>query len=87
LRNPLVSPLYADFHGFPPLFIQADSSEILLDDAKRLADKARADGVDVTLKIWDGMWHAWHALGGLIPEGKKAFEEIGQFLNVHKSEE
>jgi acetyl esterase/lipase len=87
LRNPLVSPLYANFHGFPPLFIQADSSEILLDDAKRLADKARADGVDVTLKIWDGMWHVWHALGGLIPESKKAFEEIGQFLTVHKSEE
>jgi acetyl esterase/lipase len=87
LRNPLVSPLYADFHGFPPLFIQADSSEILLDDAKRLADKARAYVVDVTLKIWDGMWHAWHALGDLIPESKKAFEEIGQFLNAHKSEE
>lgn len=87
LQNPLVSPLYADFHGFPPLFIQADSNEILLDDAKRLAEKAKAGGVDVTLKIWDGMWHAWHALGGLIPESKKAFEEIGQFLNAHKSEE
>ena len=87
LKNPLVSPLYADFHGFPPMFIQTDSSEILFDDAKRLADKARVDGVDVTLKVWNGLWHAWHAMGGLIPESKKAFEEIGQFLNAHKPEE
>ena len=86
LKNPLVSPLYADFHGFPPMFIQTDSSEILFDDAKRLADKAKADGVDVTLKVWNGLWHAWHAMGGLIPESKKAFEEIGQFLNTNKTE-
>ena len=55
LRNPLVSPIYADFHNFPPLLIQVGSDEILLDDARTLADKAKADGVDVTLKIWN--WH------------------------------
>lgn len=81
LINPLVSPLYADFHGFPPLFIQVDGSEILLDDAKSLADKARAEGVDVTLKVWNGLWHAWHALGELIPESKMAFDEMGQFIS------
>ncbi len=80
LTNPLVSPLYGDFHGFPPLLIQAGSEEILLDDSILLAEKARSAGVDVTLKIWDGMWHVWQALGDLIPENKKTFEEIGQFV-------
>ena len=78
--HPLVSPAYADFHGFPPLLIQVGSDEVLLDDARRLAEKARADGVDVTLRIWDGMWHVWHALGGLTPESTQAVEEIHTFL-------
>jgi acetyl esterase/lipase len=80
LDNPLVSPVYADFHGFPPLLIQVGSEEILLDDARMLADKAKADGVDVTLNIWDGMWHVWQMLGDVIPENKKAFDEIGKFV-------
>jgi acetyl esterase/lipase len=79
LNNPLVSPIYADFHGFPPLFIQVGSDEILLDDSILLAEKAKADGVEVTLKIHDNMWHVWMILGELIPESKKAFEEISQF--------
>ena len=80
LTNPLVSPVYGDFHGFPPLLIQVGSEEILLDDSILLAEKAKSAGVDVTLKIWDGMWHVWQALGDLIPENKKTFEEIGQFV-------
>jgi epsilon-lactone hydrolase len=81
--NPLVSPIHADFHGFPPLFIQVDDSEILLDDARTLAGKARAHGVKVVLKTWSGLWHVWHALGSAIPETQKAFEEIKQFLDIH----
>lgn len=80
LTRPLLSPIYADFHGFPPLLIQVGSDEVLLDDARRLAEKARADGVDVTLHIWDGLWHVWHALGGLTPESAQAFQEIHTFL-------
>ena len=80
LTNPLVSPIHGDFHGFPPLLIQVGSEEILLDDSTLLAEKARSAGVDVILKIWDGMWHVWQALGDLIPENKKTFEEIGQFV-------
>jgi monoterpene epsilon-lactone hydrolase len=83
LTNPLVSPVYGDFHGFPPLLIQVGSEEILLDDSFMLAEKAKADGVDVTLNIWDGMFHVWQALGDLIPENKKTFEEIGQFVHDH----
>jgi acetyl esterase/lipase len=83
LKNPLVSPIYADFRGFPPLLIQVGSEEILLDDAILLAEQAKADNVDVTLKVWDGMWHVWPILGELIPESKMAFEEIRQFINTH----
>jgi len=79
--HPLISPIYADFHNFPPLLIQVGSDEVLLDDARMLAEKAKVDGVNVTLKIWDEMWHVWPALGDLIPESKKAFEEIGQFID------
>jgi acetyl esterase/lipase len=80
LVNPLVSPIFADFHGFPPLMIQAGSEEVLLDDSRLLAEKARAEGVSVTLKVWDGLWHVWHALGDLIPESRMAFDEISQFV-------
>jgi acetyl esterase/lipase len=78
--NPLISPVYADFCGFPPLLIQVGSDEILLDDSVMVADKAKADGVDVTLKVWDGLWHVWPALGDLIPESRMAFEEMKQFV-------
>jgi monoterpene epsilon-lactone hydrolase len=81
--NPLVSPIFADLHSFPPLLIQAGSDEILLDDAIALAEKAKADGVDVTLKIWDGLWHVWQVLGDLIPESRMAFEEVGVFLRPY----
>jgi monoterpene epsilon-lactone hydrolase len=80
--NPLVSPVFADFHGFPPLLIQVSGDEVLLDDAVALAEKARSAGVDVTLKVWDGLWHVWQVVGDAIPESKMAFEEIGQFVRA-----
>ncbi|MCX6065942.1 MAG: alpha/beta hydrolase, partial [Chloroflexi bacterium] len=80
LTNPLVSPVYADFHDFPPLLIQVGSEEILLDDARMVAEKASAAGVEVTLKVWDDLWHVWPALGELLPESRQSFEEIRQFI-------
>lgn len=85
LNNPLISPIHADLHGLPPLFIQVGSDEVLLDDSILLAEKAKATGVDVTLKIHDNMWHVWMVLGELIPESKKAFEEIAIFISAHTS--
>ena len=80
LADPLISPVFADLRGLPPILIQVGSEEILLDDSLALAEKAKAGGVEVTLRVWDGMWHVWHALGNLIPESRMAFEEIGQFV-------
>ena len=80
LTNPLVSPVYADLRGLPPLLIQVGRDEILLDDSITLAEKAKSTGVDVTLRIWDDMWHAWPVLGDLIPESGMAFEEMKEFV-------
>lgn len=80
LREPLVSPYFAEYHGFPPLLIQVGGEEVLLDDAQRVAEKAKAAGAEVKLSIYEGMWHVWHTAGGLLPEGRKAFEEIGEFV-------
>ena len=77
---PLASPVYGDLHGLPPLLIHAGDDEILLDDSTRLAERARAAGVEVTLDVWDGMWHAWHAFAFLLPEGQQAIEQIGRFI-------
>ncbi|MFZ5921381.1 MAG: alpha/beta hydrolase [Chloroflexota bacterium] len=80
LSNPMVSPVYANFHGFPPMLIQVGSEEILLDDAVAVAEKAKAAGVDVTLRVWPGMWHVWHAAGTWLPESRAALDEIGRFV-------
>ena len=80
VRSPLISPLYADLHGLPPLLIQAGADEILLDDATRCADKARKAGVDVTLEIWDEMFHVFPLLP-FIREAKEAVERIAAFAS------
>ena len=80
-REPLVSPVYADYQDFPPLLIQVGSEEVLLDDARMIAEKAKAAGVEVSLSVYEGMWHVWHTFGTLLPEARAAFEEIRQFVD------
>ena len=79
LTSPYISPLYADLRGLPPLLIQAGSEEILLDDATRLAQKARRDGVAVTLHIWDGLFHVFPAVP-FLPETRQALQEAARFV-------
>jgi epsilon-lactone hydrolase len=82
-RNPLASPLHADYHGLPPLLIQVGSTETLLDDSTRVAEKAKAAGVEVDLEVWDEMIHVWHVFAKLLPEGQQAIDRIGQFVLQH----
>lgn len=82
-RTPLASPLYADLSGLPPLLIQVGTAEILLSDSTRLARKAQAAGVEVTLETWDGMMHVFQAFASRIPEGRKAIHGIGTFIKKH----
>jgi monoterpene epsilon-lactone hydrolase len=78
-RHPLASPLYADLRGLPPLLVHVGRDECLLDDSTRLAERARAAGVDVSLVVWDDMWHVFHSFAAEVPEARRAIEEIGAF--------
>jgi epsilon-lactone hydrolase len=81
--SPLVSPIYADLTGLPPLLIQAGSHEILLDDATRLAAKAAADDVAVTLDITPEVPHVFQAFAGMLDEGDEALDRAAAFLRNH----
>jgi monoterpene epsilon-lactone hydrolase len=78
-RHPLASPIYADLSGLPPMIIQAGTREILLDDARRLAERAEEDGVDVELDVREGMFHVWQFFTPLVPESNKALKKLGRF--------
>jgi monoterpene epsilon-lactone hydrolase len=79
-HNPLASPLYADLHGLPPILIQVGTSEVLLDDSVRLADRAKAHGVEVKLDIWKDMIHVFQAFAAFVPESRQAIDQIGMFI-------
>jgi monoterpene epsilon-lactone hydrolase len=81
-RTPSASPLYANLAGLPPLLIQVGSSEILLDDANRLAARAGAAGVKVRLEIWPAMFHVWHLYAPLLDEGRDALDDAAAFLQA-----
>ncbi|MGV2291088.1 alpha/beta hydrolase [Trinickia sp. YCB016] len=78
--HPHASPLYADFAGLPPLFIQAGSTEVLLDDSRRVAEKARAAGVSVDFEIWPNMPHVWQLYAPFVPEARKALDRAAAFV-------
>ena len=79
-RTPTASPLHADLSDLPPLLIQVGTAETLLDDSTRLAERARAAGVDVTLEPWDEMIHVWQIFAGMLPEADQAIAGIGEFV-------
>ena len=81
--DPLVSPLYADLTGLPPLLIQVGDRETVLDDSIMFADKARTAGVQVDLHVWDGMFHVFQMFGTELPEAHQAITEIASFLDRH----
>jgi acetyl esterase/lipase len=82
-RNPLASPLYGNLQGLPPILILVGTAELLLDDSKRFAERAKEAGVDITLDIWDDMPHVFPAFAAFAPEGQDAIEKIGEFIRKH----
>lgn len=78
--HPLASPIYADLSSLPPIHIQVGSIEILLDDARHLAERGRTCGVRVTLDIWQGMLHVWQLGFRFIPEGADALAQAAAFI-------
>lgn len=81
-KDPLASPLYADLRGLPPLCIHVGTCEVLLDDARRLAEKAGRDGVDVELFVGEDMIHVWQFYSPLVPESREAIDKLGAFYKA-----
>jgi acetyl esterase/lipase len=84
-RFPLVSPVFAEVEGLPPLFIQVGDDEILLSDSERLADACIAAGIDVELEVWPEMWHVFQMFIGEMPEAREAIAKIGQYIQARWS--
>ena len=80
-KNPLVSPLFGDFHGFPPLLVQATPPEMLFEECQTLVKKAKEAGVDATFQVWDGMVHTWQHIGlGVWPESQEAIDKASEWV-------
>lgn len=82
-RTPLAAPLYADLKGLPPLLIQVGDHETLLDDSTRVAQRAQAANIKVTLEVWPEMIHVWQMFASFLPEGQEAIDGIGKFIREH----
>jgi acetyl esterase/lipase len=80
-RAPYASPLYADLGGLPPTLILVGTSEVLLDDSTRFAERARAAGQPVEIEVWEEMIHIWPFFADL-PEAAKAVERMGAFMRA-----
>jgi monoterpene epsilon-lactone hydrolase len=82
-KNPLISPLFGDLEGLPPLLFQVSPCEMLYSDSVRVVKKAKSAGVNVTIQEWEDMPHVFQGFGlNILPEAKKAIKKIGEF--VHK---
>lgn len=82
--NPLISPVHGDLSGLPPMLIQVGSEEILMNDAQRLADVARRDGVEVRLDIYNSLWHVFQVHAGQLDRATEAVNDAGNFIRQHQ---
>jgi len=80
---PGLSPVFADLSGLPPLLVEVGTAEVLLDDARRVADRAREAGVDVTLFEGEDLIHVWHFFAGAVPEANEGIARVAEFVRRH----
>ena len=85
LDDPLVSPVYMDFAGLPPILIHVSASEILLDDATRARESASAAGVDVEFRSWEGVPHVFQLFAGNLPEAEESLTDIATWFDDRRS--
>lgn len=78
--NFLLSPVYGDLEGLPPIFLQAGSCELLLCDVNRFRDLAIEQEVKVNLEVWQGMFHAWQMFPSILAEAEQSLESVGEFV-------
>ena len=80
--HPSISPLFADLTGLPPTLVQVGSKEILLDDAQRFKEKAEQANVQVTFKLYTGMWHNFQMFHAWFDEAKQAMADLAEFAHT-----
>ncbi|MBV8957830.1 MAG: alpha/beta hydrolase [Actinobacteria bacterium] len=83
VKTPLAAPLHADLRGLPPIFVQVGDAEVLLDDATRIVEKAKAAGVDATCEVIPDGIHVLHAFAPLVPEANDAIDRLAAFMRQH----
>ena len=83
LTNPLLSPVYGDFVGFPPTYVVTGTRDMFLSDAARTHRKMRVAGVEAELNVYEGLSHAEYLLLPDTPESQQVFDELGEFLRRH----
>jgi acetyl esterase/lipase len=81
-HDPLISPVFGDLRGLPPMLVHAGEDEILREDAVRIHELAKAAGVDARLEIYPRMWHVWQLFPAL-PQAGQSLDDIAQFLRSH----
>jgi acetyl esterase/lipase len=83
LKDPLLSPVYGDMHGFPPAILTTGTRDLLLSNTVRVHRKLREAGVDAQLEVYEGLSHAQYQFDDRVPETKQAFGEITAFFDRH----
>lgn len=79
-HHPLISPLYADLRGLPPVYIQAGEAEVLIDMIRAFVRKAQEQGAPVSLEVWEQMNHDFQAYGALMKQSREALQRIGEVI-------
>lgn len=80
LDHPLLSPLFAELRGLPPLLVQASRDEVLWDDARRFVERARAAGVSVEFDAEEGLMHDWQLTVPFTPEARRSVQRLGTWI-------
>lgn len=81
--DPMVSPLFANLQGLPPLLAQVGDRETVLDDSRDFVARAKESGVNATLQVWDHMIHVFQQFPTELPEARAAIDDMGNFLRQH----
>ena len=84
-NEPYASQIFAEFNDLPPVLLQVGSTELLLDDSRRIHDKIQAAGGISRLEIFDDVSHCWQMLDGIVPEARIALRQASDFIREHIS--
>lgn len=86
IKDPMVSPIYGEYQGLPPMYVLVSDSEMLLDDSLRLARRAQLYNVEVRVDIWRRVPHVWPAIP-FLPESAESLQRCGKFIAAHLGKE